>query len=155
MLMSELFRQRRIANACWSIFENIFKKQYELYDTEKRDVRVRWLILPITCHFLSLRFPHQGKGEAVRRAEAHFSQAARSRGRWAALPLPENTAGADKKAQGLTVHLSDGCFCCFMMLFFPFGSLKPDECCILTFQICVSPNETLLLQLSSRKKKAA
>lgn len=40
----------------------------------------------------------------------------------------------------------------FLMLFFPFGSVKLDECCILSRQICVSPNETLLLQLSSRKK---
>lgn len=125
--------------------------QYELYDTEKRDVRVRWLILPLTCHFLSLCFPTKEK-EKLYVELKHIL--AKQPGPEVAEQLYHCQKTLQEQTKKLKVlqFISLVVVLLFLMLFFLFGSLKLDECCILTRQICVSPNETLLLQLSSRRK---
>lgn len=56
--------------------------------------------------FFPCLFLHQGKGEVVRGAEAHFGPAARPRGSWAAPTLSMDTQREDKKAQGHFTSLS-------------------------------------------------
>lgn len=95
-------------------------KDWEFCNTEK----LKWGCFDWWC--LSLSFPlflNSGEGEAVCWAEAHYGQAAWSRGGWAALPLPEVTAGADQEAQGPASHFSSPqLFDCFFPLLF----LPPD-----------------------------
>lgn len=128
--------------------------QYELYDTEKMDVRDHWLIQALTFHFLSLCFPTKEK-EKLYVELKHIL--AKQPGPEVAEQLYHCQKTLQEQTKKLKVlqFISPVFVLLFLMLFFPFGSLNLDECYILSRQICASPDETLLLQLSSRKKKAS